>query len=395
MKSIQSFLDDKTFSFPNVPTDSSNTVEEFYENYIKITLQKDSSIVEKWHNMLVNYSKDPDAILLSRLYESQRAKDGTWDNRCGMETTMKDNFSYAFASNNFARIIYSMVYAGYVPEYSDFKNMVVNHIFSLYSNYGTTACIRQYSAFRTKAYNRKFYTPGWYLAHIVSVNDEGFFNYPNANIKKILTLGKLSDWQLFDNIFKRKLDYSFSDSERQIIIAHFLRFVDPINYFLVPNGYNLNGKSIGEDPKIVGYMKKLYSDLYGHTFLNFLDLSLADKNSIPQKKLYDLGKENLGDIEITDKKKKNSISDSDKAKILYGYLFEKNMSLIKLETNVLGKDFRGWKSKEILNDYNIDTSRNSTDKGRYSGLTVEQSIKISKNVDELNLLQFIKNNLMM
>ncbi|EPF46901.1 hypothetical protein HMPREF1222_01482 [Treponema vincentii F0403] len=301
MKTIQDFLNDSTFSFPAVPTGTASSIEEFYENCIKTTLQKDSSIVKEWHNLLVEYSKDSESILLSRLYESRKVN-GQWDTRRGMETIMNDNFSYAFASNFFARIIYSMVYVGFVPEYKNFKDMFINHIFSLYSFIGTTDCERKYSSFVNKAYKPVFYTQGWYLAHIISINDEQFYKFPNVNIKEILVPGKLSDWKLFNNIYKRKLNYSFTNDEKKIIIAHFLRFIDPINYFLVPNQNNINVKSIGENKNVVDYILRRSFEVYGDSFINFLDLALVDKNTIPKQNLSDLGKEKIFTLKFSNKK---------------------------------------------------------------------------------------------
>ena len=93
-----------------------------------MTAQPDSSIIEEWHDLLVRYATDPESVKLSRLYE--RTSNGTekvyingiekkkpiWNTRRGMQTVMQDGYTYAFASNYFARLIFSMAYAGFVPE---------------------------------------------------------------------------------------------------------------------------------------------------------------------------------------------------------------------------------------------------------------------------------------
>jgi len=279
------------------------------------------------------------------LYES-RKDNGQWDTRRGMETIMNDNFSFAFASNFFARIIYSMVYAGFIPEYQDFKNMFVKHLFSLHSFMGTTDCERKYSSFANEAYKPQFYTQGWYLAHIISVNDEKFCNFPNTDIKDILLPGKVSDWQLINDIYIRKLDYSFTDDEKKIIVAHFLRFIDPMNYFLVPNQNNINIRVIGENRCVLDYMLKHNFEIYGDYFINFLDLALVNKNIIPNKNLSDLGEKSIFPLKFSNRNinlvRHDSISNQ---KIILGQItMQKNTDPIiqKLSTYKAGTINKGF-----------------------------------------------------
>ena len=96
--SIEDFLSSNNkFSFPLVPTGKSNTVEDFYKDCISLVLPKNVKTIIEWHNLLRKYIYDPEAILLSRLYESRKIN-GIWDTRRGMLTRMQDGFSFAFAS---------------------------------------------------------------------------------------------------------------------------------------------------------------------------------------------------------------------------------------------------------------------------------------------------------
>lgn len=189
-----------------------------------------------------------------------------------MQTVMQDGYTYAFASNYFARLIFSMAYAGFVPEYDDFKNMFLNREFPLFYPRGTTKCERQYAAFNEKTYEECFYTPGWYLAHIISVKDDPFYGYPKADLYEILPLGELSDWEETGDIHIRNMDKSFTKDEEIIIRAQFLRLIDPINYFLVPNKWKdiQICKSVGENKDVISFMLREIMKPSGKNMKTFL-----------------------------------------------------------------------------------------------------------------------------
>lgn len=81
-------------------------------------------------------------------------------------------------------------------------------------------------------------------------------------IDEIAPRGMISDWEVFDGYSIRKFDYSLNAKQKAYVIAHFLRLLDPLNYFLTPIkaltsvrdiSWNQN---IGEYPKLVAYIFK-------------------------------------------------------------------------------------------------------------------------------------------
>lgn len=323
VKTIKEFFNNKDFNFPKPPTDKCNSVIELYENCIKMTAQPDSSIIEEWHDLLVRYANDPESVKLSRLYESTsngiekvyingiEKKKPIWNTRRGMQTVMQDGYTYAFASNYFARLIFSMAYAGFVPEYDDFKSMFLNHEFPLFYLGGTTECEREFASFKAKPYKACFYTPGWYLAHIISVKDDPFYGYPKADLYEILPLGELSDWEETGDIHIRNMDKSFTKDEEIIIRAQFLRLIDPINYFLVPNKWKdiQICKSVGENKDVISFMIKRNHETFGKKYEDFLDLVLVNKDEmISSKTLDELGKAKFTLEESTKDDNKKSTS---------------------------------------------------------------------------------------
>lgn len=300
VSSIEEFLSSKNkFIFPAVPTGKSNTVEEFYKDCISLVLPKNVKTVIRWHNLLKKYIYDDEAILLSRLYESRKIN-GIWDTRRGMLTRMQDGFSFAFASNFFARIIYTMAFYDFVPEYEDFKDMFKNRKFSLFSFMGKTEVEKKYAAFINPSYNPRFYTQNWYLAHIIPVNDESFYRFENKNINDIFTPGSINDWKVNSSgYYERFLDYTLTEDDKKIARAHFVRFIDPINYFLVPNANHVTISKIGEAPAIINYMRKRASNLYQDVYDDFLKLAMSNPQLNPNESYDLLGKQKLINLEYS------------------------------------------------------------------------------------------------
>ena len=112
------------------------------------------------------------------------------------------------------------------------------------------------------------------------------------------------------------MDKSFTEDEKKIIRAQFLRFIDPINYFLVPSNWkerqsNGKGKKIGENEDVINFMIKKNHETFGKKYEEFLDLALANKEEmISSKSLEELGKMEFTLIESADeasnKVKKNN-----------------------------------------------------------------------------------------
>jgi hypothetical protein len=193
-----------------------------------------------------------------------------------------------------------MAYLDFVPEYNDFKKMFTDRKFSLFSFMGKTEVEKKYAAFTTQAYNSRFYTQNWYLAHIIPVNNESFFNFENKNINDILTPGEKNDWKLTPNgYYERFLNYTLSEEEKKIARAHFLRFIHPINYFLVPNSNHVTIKKIGEDPAIINYMRKRASNLYLDVYDDFLNLALSNPKLTPTESCNILAQQQLSNLEYT------------------------------------------------------------------------------------------------
>ena len=408
---IEEFLNnDNIFDFPTVPTGSSSTAGEFFRKAI-ITPQN-TETVRKWHHLLTRYMNDPEAIILSRLYESNQLN-GVWDNRRGMLTRMADGFSYACASNDFARIIFTMAYCNFVPEYRDFKKMMTERKFSLSSCRGLTTVEREHAAFRIKQYHTRFYTQGWYLAHIMAFKRDEYSGYPGIDLKDIITLGTKNRWRSNGDYYVRELPGTLSEDQKKIAKAQFLRFIDPINYFLVPGRSNSSIGNIGERDEIVNFMRKKYSDSFDDDYKDFMKKALVGQDLIPQQSVETLGRQqisvsfglnlahhaaNLPAVphhaanqprNVQDRR--SQFTDHEKACCLKAYLFD-GLSYRDLEREVLQIESPdhggGYKAQTMMRSFGLI----SANKGLCRGKTLDGAIRQSNGAIK-DALKFIKNHM--
>ena len=73
--------------------------------------------------------------------------------------------------------------------------------------------------------------------------------------KELFPRGNQNDWKNNpgNDYPSRFIEKSDTNKLRKITIAHFLRLVHPINYFLVPKT-NLSNLDIGESPELISFM---------------------------------------------------------------------------------------------------------------------------------------------
>jgi hypothetical protein len=272
----------------------------------------------------------------------------------------------------------TMALNGFVPDKKDFwEMMVTKRAFYLSSLFGLTPVEKRISAYTQKAYNGKFYTPGWYLAHIISVKDMPYKEHGDIDVKKIFKLGKEAEWTL-DSVMGcmvRRNNDRIDLRERKVAIAHFLRCLDPINYFLVPNNNNTiyqkinsdDGYPLGENKFVVQFMLIKAYERFGTTFEDFLKRSLADLDirSICAKRsvvaVAAISAEYAAGINTSGTMPK--YSDDEELEVAAYYL-RNQIGLIDIEELVLRVSGKlGWEAKRILNNRGIDTSRKSVHKG--------------------------------
>lgn len=259
------------------------SLKDFYNNCISQHFTSKKENILKWHKMFMEYVDRPDAILWIRYYENGAKNNGRWKIRRSCVTEFKDGFTYAFVSNYDVHEIYNMISLGVEPDVEEFAKMMRNRTFPFHydnnrnsSEEGDITSYPNIGSVKAGVLNAKH----WYLAHIngiksAFVREDGRclpIILKSEEGQKIYPLGELEDWQLDKNYFYvRKLNYSLSDYEKKMVRAHFLRFVDPLNYYPVP-GLNFQKNDvcakIWDYDKLNIYISNKFDEMFGLDVMN-------------------------------------------------------------------------------------------------------------------------------
>src|SRR5690554_5306452 len=123
----------KVNRIPELRDGHSNTIELFWEDFIK-PLLPDKDCVLKWNELLIRYSKEPDAVYAIRAFFN-------WSNRHveverGDELrrgflTIPNNatYKYFYTDNFFAAYFQKMALDNYCPTIEEFKDMMQSRKF--------------------------------------------------------------------------------------------------------------------------------------------------------------------------------------------------------------------------------------------------------------------------
>ncbi len=277
---------EKNKKYPiNLFDGNDTTIESFYNNCIYKNIENWKDNIMEWHKMFMEYVDMPDAIYWIRYYESGSKKSGKYDNRRACYTRF-NNVEYVFVSNYDVHEIFNMIAHGVQPDVNEFKELMRNFEFYLhYDNGKSSSCVetdictyRNIGSVQAGVLTEK----NWYLAHIngikekyAKINGDNQLELTKEDRERIFPLGEASDWEPNEKGIKqgskqRIIDRNLSSDDIAIVKAHFLRFVDPLNYFLVPGMKNeINSiyaglqTSIGEYEGLIGYVSQQYEKLFG------------------------------------------------------------------------------------------------------------------------------------
>lgn len=257
-----------------------NTIDEFYNDCISLNSLPSQNVLA-WHKMLMEYVDRPDAIYWVRYYEgcskSQKNKNnGVWINRRGCLTEFKDGFSYVFVSNYDAHEIFNMIRLGVTPDVDEFLELMKTHQFKMHYDKGKS-CEESSICSYPNIGNTKggiLTSKQWYLAHIIGIKSEylrrdgSYEKITDVEKEIIFPLGNIMDWKLDNSLgYKvRKLDYQLSQEEKEIVKAHFLRFIDPLNYYVTPGDKSQMTpviNRIGDLEAMNDFMSYKYETIYG------------------------------------------------------------------------------------------------------------------------------------
>jgi hypothetical protein len=388
-------------SVPLLKTGIAKNLDEVFIDIIEPTLPKDD-IIEGWNELLMKYIEHPDAVFFIRRYAS--APNKNWNLiRRGFLTEHSCGFKYVFCDNYLAHYFYLMALKNFVPSLKELIFMMKTRTFPY--GYMKTSAEAPYQAFpkgRPVYINRS----GWKLAHLYSVNQNDYnFNYKKVS-NQLFPRGEQEDWKFHgsNDYPSRYISKAIEPNIKDVAIAHFLRLVHPINYFLVPK-IKLSNMDIGEKPELISYMRQKTYIKFPTILSNYEVLIKGRSPDVFNKNIIDLNfmyGENIRKNRQTNSKtcsdnkkgiKTNrtfelNYSEQDlqiiKAYLVQGYSYRTiEKEILEIESPARGG---GFVAKKILNAYGVEGKH----KKSITNSNIDEKIISSSNILKQTLTELRK-----
>lgn len=264
----------------------SKTIEEFWNTFISCKLPK-KDIVLKWHEVLLKYVTQPDAMFVIRGYNTA-SKDAYDTLRRGFLSKTNAGYSFFYTDNFHAAYFLKMALDGYVPTVEEMIDAYNSRRFP--ARFGPITGNEQTLMAIPQGRDPGIQTAGYKIAHILNVGKGYFIDGKNSSFSQIIQQyfngGERTDWKLHTDMtgsfFLR--NYEVHPNARKFLVAEFLRFVHPFNYFLTPKktcAYSPVLKDIAEYQPLVDFVQAKYVTLYGDAYNEFISLVMSEKTSFP------------------------------------------------------------------------------------------------------------------
>ena len=359
-----------------LPDGNASNLDELFSNLIENTLPKIETVI-KWDNLLLEYIQQKDAVFFIRRYAS--ASNKQWDLiRRGFLTEYSSGLKYVFCDNYLAHYFYLMALKDFVPTINEFNELIKSRNFPY--GYMKTSAEEPYQAY-PKGKSVNINKSGWKLAHLYSVNQNDYnFEYKKQS-KKLFPRGEQIDWKFHNgnNYPSRLIEQEDTEHLRKITIAHFLRLIHPINYFLVPK-IKMSNIDIGENPYLISFMREHNYRRFDKLLLGYEELimskqvSIKDKSDFKFNLRYGLTFNSKTVLHEKNKSsdKKNNIKKAGKyildysnvdLLIIKAYLIDKSSyrtiekTILKIPSPARGG---GFVAKDILNSYGVEGKHKGT-----------------------------------
>lgn len=358
-------------------------IGEFWDNFIE-EMMPNPAIALRWHSTLMDYVQRPDAMFAVRFYNN--APPERYDDlRRGFLTKTSEEYSFFYTDNFHAAYFAKMVLDGYVPSAMELASAYNNRQFP--SRFGLDTSNERSMMAIPKGRDPKIQTAGYKLAHIINVGKDYFINGTTVSLSTIVQSlfpgGARNDYKLHSDhtgsYFARQL--SVTSDIKQYLIAEYLRFVHPFNYFLTPKrtcAFSSVTNDIAEYQPVVDFVRDKYAAIYGTAYDEFLNLIMVDKNSFAHSRASTVINLNYGPgckqptkkatpskppvkytpaPSVTDKRIDPPISKAAELRVVKEYLSNPTTSFRTIEKTLLNIDSQtnggGFIAKRIINSYGV------------------------------------------
>ncbi len=269
----------RNFRFQDVPNGRYSSLDNFYTEIVA-PQEIDVDVLKGWTELLYKYVEDENAIVFVRKLERQE--------RRGFRTMFNGGFSYVFSDNTLATLIYAMARTKIVPVYKEFRDYALRRLAMPLSMRPNGAERSELSAFPWYGHPKQ---NGWKLAHVNDINNSNEYNIDYEQFQRSYFIpGNLRDWSIDTIEGPIRRFGALPLCERRVFIAHFLRFCNPMNYFLVPGNYahdlSINGirfgRGIGEYNLMRRFIDQRRREALGKLYDLYLEKILSSGIVMPQ-----------------------------------------------------------------------------------------------------------------
>lgn len=389
-----------------LPKGTNDTVGDFFEKFVKPRLPKKSTI-KLWHRILMDYTDDLSNISCCVRYGnngsekvSEYGESGYYKLRRGWLTkNTADGFEYFFADNFFSSFIYKMALDGFVPaDVKELRAIFRNCKFPYGFGFKIDKKVNEYKGVVIAIGKEPGFLDNYKLSHVFDAGE--YFLMDDGSVLGDAELSPLyypighSDDFLKHSDKTRKM--FISPEAKKVIVAKFLRFAHPLNYFLTPSKKLHSCKSkvykndIGEDPIMIYYVRQHLKKEYPTEYAEFLDRIMwrDEYIGIEYERIATSSKSHKKGTSLTaPSKAKTAIKKPVNAlgrKRRYteyeriqeaAYYLRHECGLEEVELQVLGAHNSGSTAKRHLKALGIDdTSRNSIYKGMLKNTDIQTAI---------------------
>lgn len=270
-----------------LPKGKQDTMEDFFQNFVIPRLPQ-KSVVQAWHQLLMEYTED--LVNLSCCVRfgnngsdkiSDEGESGYYKLRRGWLTqNTEDNFEYFFADNFFSAFIYKMALDGFVPaDVHEFRNIFQQHKFPYGFGFKIDNKVNEYKGVVIAIGKQPGFLDNYKLSHVFDAGesflmDDGTVLGDAELSPQYYPIGHSDDFLKNSNKIRRM---KISEEAKKVIVAKFLRFAHPLNYFLTPGKKlhtckaKVHMKDIGEDPVMLYRVRQYLKNEYPSEYTEFLE----------------------------------------------------------------------------------------------------------------------------
>lgn len=272
---------------PNIgalPAGSADTIETFFETFVKDRMPK-KDVIKHWHRILMDYTSNLTRLSCCVRFGnngtnklSSRGEAGYYKLRRGWLTKNDtDDFEYFFADNFFSSFVYKLAIDEFKPSVAEFGDLFRQHKFPYGFGFLIDKKINEYKGVVIAVAKEPGFLGNYKLSHVFDSGE--YFDidgtmYGDASLtEKYFPIGHSDDFLKQGDRIRRM---HISNDAKRVIVAKFLRFAHPFNYFLTPAktrhvcAQPVYKKDIGEDPRMISYVRQYLAKEYPQEYREFV-----------------------------------------------------------------------------------------------------------------------------